>query len=414
MTAPGAALLLLGAVYAAVIGTFAVGFRRVVRWSPWSVVRGPWSVVDPATPSTLPFVSVIVPARDEAAVIARCLDTVLACDYPAERFEVIVVDDLSEDDTPAVVERLMQRVNAPVPAGSDVPEAPERLRLLHMPENLERTRAHKKRAIEKGIAHARGPLILTTDADCTVPAGWLRAMAAGFPDLDADPEAGPVTAFVSGPVRYRTGGGLFARLQALEFLGLVAVGAGAIGAGRPTICNGANVAYRKDVFEALGGFSGIDHLTSGDDELLMQRIHDHTPHRVRFCAAPEAVVDTDPAPSPRAFFQQRRRWASKGAHYPNKRLVALFVAIYLFYAGLLAGALALPFAPALAPWLGAAFALKVLPEAALLWPACRHFGRRRLFGLFLPEQVLHVPYIVVLAAAGALGHYEWKGRRVAR
>src|SRR5690606_23437866 len=225
---------------------------------------------------------------------------------------------------------------------------------------------------------------------------------------------GPVTAFVSGPVRYRSGGGLFPRLQALEFLGLVAVGAGAIGAGRPTICNGANVAYRKDVFEALGGFSGIDHLTSGDDELLMQRIHDQTPHRVRFCAAPEAVVETDPAPSLAAFYGQRRRWASKGAHYPNKRLVALFVAIYLFYAGLLGGALLLPFFPAFALWLGAAFALKVVPEAALLWPAARHFGQARLMGLFLPEQVLHVPYIVVLAAAGALGNYEWKGRRVSR
>src|SRR5690606_25082717 len=151
MTAPGAALLLLGAVYAAVIGTFAVGFRRVVRG--WEGEKGRKGERENGGGGPSPFVSVIVPARDEAAVIARCLDTVLACDYPAERFEVIVVDDLSEDDTPAVVERLMQRVNAPVPAGSDVPEAPERLRLLHMPENLERTRAHKKRAIEKGIAH---------------------------------------------------------------------------------------------------------------------------------------------------------------------------------------------------------------------------------------------------------------------
>src|SRR5690606_6845365 len=130
--------------------------------------------------------------------------------------------------------------------------------------------------------------------------------------------------------------------------------------------------------------------------------------------APEAVVETDPAPSLRAFFEQRRRWASKGAHYPNKRLVARFVAIYLFYVGLLGGALLLPLFPAFAPWLGAAFALKVGPEAALLWPASRHFGQARLFELYPPEQVLHVPYIVVLAAAGALGNYEWKGRRVVR
>jgi cellulose synthase/poly-beta-1,6-N-acetylglucosamine synthase-like glycosyltransferase len=408
MSAFGPVLLALGAVYAAAIGAFAVGFRRVLGQGAGGRGQG--------AEGAFPFVSVIVPARDEAATIERCLRAVLACDYPADRFEVIVVDDLSEDETPAVVERVMAGANAPVAAGGAgaEDEASERVRLLAMPENLERTRAHKKRAIEKGVAHARGPLVLTTDADCAVPPGWIRAMASAFPDASADPEAGPVTAFVSGPVLYEPGRTAFARMQALEFLGLVAAGAGAIGAGRPTICNGANVAYRKDVFEALGGFSGLDHLTSGDDELLMQRIHDRTPHRVRFCPAPQAAVVTAPAPTLPAFFHQRKRWASKGAHYPNRRLVALLLAIYLFYVGLLAGTLALPFALSLAPWLGAAFALKVLPEAALLWPACRHFERRRLFSLFLPEQVLHVPYIVVLATAGALGGYEWKGRRVVR
>ena len=423
MSAFGAALLVLGAVYAVTVGAFAVGFRRVLgetrnRGDGARGRRGSAYSPIPRFPdsSSPPFVSVVVPARDEAASIEACLSSILACDYPADRFEVLVVDDLSEDATPAVVERVMRGVNAPVAAGGrdSVEEAPERLRLLHMPENLDRARAHKKRAIEKGVAHALGALVLTTDADCTVPPGWIRAMASAFEDIEADPEAVPVTAFVSGPVLYRPGRTAFARMQALEFLGLVAAGAGAIGAGRPMICNGANVAYRKDVFEALGGFSGIDHLTSGDDELLMQRIHDATPHRVRFCPAPEAAVLTEPAPTLRAFFHQRKRWASKGAHYPNRRLVALLVAIYLFYVGLLGGALALPFAPAVAPWLGAASALKLLPEAALLWPACRHFRRRRLFWLFIPEQVLHVPYLVVLAAAGALGNYEWKGRQVTR
>ena len=64
--------------------------------------------------------------------------------------------------------------------------------------------------------------------------------------------------------------------------------------------------------------------------------------------------------------------------------------------------------------LDSALALKMLPEAILLGPACRHFGRGRLMAYFLPAQLLHLPYIVGMGAAGALGGYEWKGRRIAR
>ena len=386
-----AVLLGTGAFYALVIGAFAVGFRRVLR------------VPRPASPE-VPFVSVIVPARDEEAAIGACLDAIFSNDYPEDHFEVIVVDDLSEDGTAEVVRRTMARVNAPVAAGFEEEAGPPRLRLVQMPENATRERAHKKRAIEKAIGLARGEVILSTDADCVVPPGWIGAMAARFDEG---------TALVSGPVLYPTGGAA-ANVMALEFLGLVAVGAGAIGIGRPNMCNGANVAYRKDVFEALGGFSGIDHLTSGDDELLMQKIAYTTDWRVRFCAEREAAVLTEAPGSLRAFFEQRRRWASKGAHYPRPGLVAMIAGIYAFYAVLLGGMLALPFAPGLAaPMLGA-LALKAIPEAALLGPACRHFGRGRLMALFLPAQFLQIPYVVAVGAAGALGGYEWKGRRVAR
>lgn len=390
----GGLVLALGAAYALVMGGFAVGFRRVLRQRP------------AARPGALPLVSVIIPARDEAASITRCLESVFAGDYPEDRFEVIVVDDLSRDATPELVREMMRRVNlASVAAGHEGgAEAPERLRLLQMPENLERTRAHKKRAIEKGIGLARGEIILTTDADCVVPPGWVRAMAEAFDEG---------TALVSGPVLYPTGGA-WANVLALEFLGLVAVGAGAIGIGRPNICNGANVAYRKDVFEALEGFRGIDHLTSGDDELLMQKIAYTTAWGVRFCADRRAAVLTAAPASLRAFFEQRRRWASKGAHYQHAPVVAAVLAVYAFYVALLAGLLALPLAPALAGPLLGALALKVLPEAALLVPACRRAGRMRLMAYFLPAQILQLPYVVFIGAAGALGGYTWKGRRVQR
>jgi cellulose synthase/poly-beta-1,6-N-acetylglucosamine synthase-like glycosyltransferase len=398
-------LVALAAAYAGFLLRFAVGLQRVLRQ------RGDDAHArhDPLAPEH-PFVSVIVPARDEEDTIEACLHSILANDYPADRFEVIVVDDLSRDATAARVRSLQARLAHAHPVTTveappdDAPHGPA-VHLLQMPRDLERRRAHKKRAITRGIEHARGTIILTTDADCEVPPRWIGTMAARF-----DGE----TALVSGPVLYPDAGSLSRRAQALEFLGLVAVGAGAIGAGSPNLCNGANVAYRKSVFDALGGFAGIDHLTSGDDELLMQKIAYSTDWRVRFCASGDAAVVTEGAPSLRAFFEQRRRWASKGGHYPHPPLKAMVVTIYLFYLALLASAIALPFGAASGGALATAVALKAGAEAALLAPASRHFGRQRLMALFLPLQPLHVLYVVAMGAAGALGGYTWKGRKIER
>ena len=241
---------------------------------------------------------------------------------------------------------------------------------------------------------------------------WIRTMAACFPDVDLDPDDGRVTAFASGPVLYRLENSALMRMQALEFLGLVAFGAGAIGLGRPVTCNGANVAYRRDVSERLGGFSGIDHLTSGDDELLMQKISRETPHEVRFCGSVEAAVETDGVRSLRAFLQQRRRWASKGMHYPARGLVAGLAADYLFHVALIACAVALPFVPALAPAVGAAFLTTTAAGVALTGQAAAHFGRPGLIAWAIPTELLRLPYFVVIGIAGAFGRFEWKGRRI--
>lgn len=365
------------------------------------------SAVVSAEPGQLPFVSVIVPARDESDVITNCISSILANDYPEDLFELIVVDDLSRDNTAEVVQHMISHTQAATPVGFGYEEEDEsRVRLLQMPENLQRARAHKKRAIAKGIEAARGDIILTTDADCTLPTSWIRTMAAAFDT--------PRVAFVSGPVHIRDRGDLWSGVQALEFLGLTSFGAGGIGVGRPNLCNGANVAYRRDVFNELGGFGGIDHLTSGDDELLMQKIAYETAHEVRFCALPEGAVITEPLDSLGAFAHQRRRWASKGAHYPHRPLVVQAVLIYLFCLLLLGSTLALPFTPGFLPYVAVAFLLKTAAEASVLIQAAKQYRLGRLLRYLPVTQILHLPYIVFLGAAGALGGYEWKGRSIER
>ena len=399
----GAILLGLGVAYLWRLATWARGFTRTVRLT---------ESVPCVQDESLPSITVVVPARDEEATIGPCVDSILATDYPRDRIEVIVVDDDSSDRTAAVVRQRMAEAPALATAGGELPEADwaesegaGRLRLVQIPENRGRDRAHKKRAIEKAVAHARGEIILTTDADCLVPPAWPRAMAAQF--------VGPEVAFVSGPVAYqlRPGDGLFARVQALDFFGLMACGAGGIGIGRPNLANGANVGYRREAFDALGGFSGIDHVTSGDDELLMQKVAYGTPLDVRFCADPAALVTTEPVRTLRAFVHQRKRWASKGAHYPRS-LQRMLLGVVGFFLALTASFVALPFVPALIPAVLGALALKAAGDLTVLLPAARRFGQESVLWAYPVHLLVHAPHSVLVGVLGPLGGFEWKARRL--
>ncbi len=384
---PATAVLLgLGAHYA----------YRLARWrSGLAAEERTTDARAPLAAHELPRVTVVVPARDEQDTIGPCVDSILAADYPADRLQVIVVDDDSSDATPDVV------------AARAAADPLDRLTLVRIPENRRRDRAHKKRAIEKAVVHATGDIILTTDADCTVPPGWIRAMMAPFRD--------PRIAFVSGPVRYRLGEhpSLFIRAQALDFFGLMAIGAGGIGIGKPNLANGANVAYRRATFERLGGFSGIDHVTSGDDELLMQKMAygDEGPDAVCFCADASAVVLTAPAPTVRALVHQRKRWASKSTNYPPA-LQRTILATGTFLAATAVATAALPVAPGTWRFAATAYALKAAAELPLLVPAARRFGHTRVLWAYPVHLVVHAPLTLLAAALGPLGSFEWKGRQL--
>ena len=382
MSVAGPLLLALAAVYAWHLAAFARGFRRAARASD----------ARPAPdPDALPLVTVVIPARDEEAAIGACLDGVLAQDYP--RLQVLVVDDDSSDATPDIVRARAAR--------------DPRLGLVQVPENRHRARAHKKAAVAKAVGRAEGEIVVQTDADCQVGPGWVGALVRAF---DA-----PDVAFVSGPAAYRLapGAGLLHRVQAYDFFGVMACGAGSIGLGRPTMANGACVAYRRDTFLRLGGFDGIDHLSSGDDELLMQKVAYRGGGRVRFCADPAALVLTDPLDTVGAVVRQRRRWASKSASYPW-RVQRVVLALGASLAALAAATLALPFVPGLWPWVAAALGVKLAADLAVMVPAARRFGRRRLFTALPVHLVIHAPVAVAIGLLGPLGRFEWKGRSLDR
>jgi biofilm PGA synthesis N-glycosyltransferase PgaC len=333
------------------------------------------------TTEELPFLSVLVPARNEARNLPLLLQALKEQDYPAHKYEVLVLDDHSEDGTAALA----------AAAGANV-------RVLQLPEAL----AGKKAAIAYGVAHARGSWIVTTDADCRPGARWLSLLATNTSGAS----------FIAAPVRYSAPRSFCDRFQTLDFLTLQGITAASVATGFHSMCNGANLAYSKEAFKAVGGFAGVDHVASGDDLLLMHKIALRYPGGLRYLREPGAIVDTDPAPGWRAFWKQRVRWASKSAQYDDKRIFWALVLVYVFNVFLAALVGASLFRPQLWAVLLLLLLLKILVEIRFLIPVTRFFGQQELLWWFPLMQPLHIAYTVLVGALSQVGTYEWKGRKV--
>ena len=205
------------------------------------------------------------------------------------------------------------------------------------------------------------------------------------------------------------------RRQRIEFAGLVISGAGLIGINKPVICNAANIAYRKTVFDQVNGFDDQLKLSSGDDELLMQKIWKETEYKIKFCPDKKAVVKTIPNKSIPEFYQQRKRWASKGLFYADKLLILKLILIFLFY-------LSIPVEIFLGIFLSTKFFVILL--AGLLFKAFFEYlvlkrGTELLFDKkllrpFIFAEILHIPYIIISGISGIFGNFTWKERKVSR
>jgi cellulose synthase/poly-beta-1,6-N-acetylglucosamine synthase-like glycosyltransferase len=310
--------------------------------------------------------------------------------YPIEKFEVIYVNDSSEDNSLELLKSNVRKAN---------------IRIISVPPDFS-VNAHKKRAVRYGIENAKGNIIVTTDADCVHDEEWLIALMQVFDS---------VTGFVSGPVEFQSDKGLFSNFQKLEFAGLVLCGAGLIGTGHPTICNAANIAYRKKVFDEVDGFKDQMNLSSGDDELLMQKISRDTDFKVKFCIDKKAIVKTSVNSTIGEFYQQRRRWASKGLFYSDKSLVAKLILIYAFYLGLITQLiLGLTNDQIFLISLLASLLLKIIFEFRILSRGKRILLSDLNLNYLLVAEILQIPYIIVTGLVGAFGNYLWKSRKIKR
>jgi biofilm PGA synthesis N-glycosyltransferase PgaC len=322
-------------------------------------------------------VSVVVAVRNEEKNIARLIHDLASQKH--QSFEVIIVDDHSTDSTLRIA--------------SDF-----KAQGIHV---ISSNGTGKKPALTTGIALAKGSIIVTTDGDCSVSENWLTMISDAFKSSEV--------AMVIGPVRIKQDETFFSNLQAIEFASLIGSAAATLALKKPSMCNGANLAFRKNIFNEVRGYEGNQHIPSGDDEFLMRKILLQYPGGITFLNNPESVVTTDAQNSLAAFFQQRLRWASKWKANNDKATVFLAIFIWLVQLSTLTAMFwsvvfgEMQFAILLL--------IKFVAEAALLSSFCRFLNTRWNWLAFTALQFTYPWYIVATGLLASLSSFSWKGRK---
>ncbi|WP_157780858.1 glycosyltransferase [Hymenobacter sedentarius] len=275
--------------------------------------RAPEATAEVPGPDAEP-VSIVVCARNELHNLRRLLPLLLQQDYPAG-FEIVLVDDRSDDDTYLYAQQLAQYYH-------------EKVRLVSV-ARTPRDFAPKKYALTLGIKATRHARLLFTDADC-IPATnqWLRLMQRGFANHGAAPADLVVgfSAYVEAPgflnklIRYET---LLTGAQYLSFAWR----------GWPYMGVGRNLAYTRACFTATKGFASHIRQLSGDDDLLVQDAV-RKGQRVAVVADAAAHTLSEPAATWAAWWRQKRRHLSAGRAYrltDRLRIGTFLLANMLFY-----------------------------------------------------------------------------------
>ena len=353
------------AMYLVLIGSLFYGFQRMKSLSDFTI--------EPKT-----SFSIVVPFRNEAENLPKLLYSISLQNYPKELFEVILVDDESEDNYTITNYEFS----------------------ISVIQNIRKSNSPKKDAIETAIDVAKHDWIITTDADCLVQKNWLKTIDAYIQKVEKR--------MVAAGVCYLSQSGFLHAFQNLDFLSLQGATIGSFGLEKPFMCNGANFAYEKKFFLELNGFDGNSNMASGDDVFLLQKAVLKDKNVVGFCLNNESVVATKSENSWNDLFQQRVRWAAKSTGYSSwfGKLTALIVfstnvtwiAVFVLW---LLGNLN-------QNWFALFVALKFIVDLVLLQKTASFF-KTKLQWMFLAS-FLYPFFSSAVAVYSLFGKFTWKGR----
>lgn len=339
-------------------------------------------------------VSVIVAARNEEKNVEALIYALHNQSYSKDYLEIIIINDHSEDRT---LERLRELT---VDKNNFII-----LDLADYVSKNQLTKAYKKTAISLGIKKSKGEFIITTDADCTMENTWVNTMVSYYLQHDV--------AFITGPVLFTPKPNFLSIFQFLDMAGMMVITAASIKFKLSPMSNGANLAYPKKIFEEVKGFQNIDNIASGDDILLMEKIWELYPQRIHYVKSDNCIVKTQPALGLREFYNQRVRWTSKTANYKSKKIKILLGLVYIFNLLLLLTTFYIVLKmPAYTKHLIFSWGIKLIADFLLLYTGTSFFKNKKYLLLYLPSQLAHILYVVIIGAFGNFSSFSWKGRKI--
>ncbi len=236
----------------------------------------------------LPFVSVIVPSRNEENNIETCIHSLMQTNYPHDRFEIVAVNDRSTDTTGEILNRLSKVYT--------------NLKIVEISESTANPNLKGKAgALHRGINESKGEIVMMTDADCVVPKTWIRSISAYF----SDDKVGLVAAFTM--VKHESE---FDKIQAIEWIYMHTMASAGVALGKPLGCFGNNLSIRRSVYDKIGGYEKIKFSVT-EDLALIQAVH-KTGDKIYYPCSSESSVSTLPCETFAEYISQHRRWAIGG------------------------------------------------------------------------------------------------------
>lgn len=364
-------LIIIFGLYAILIFSFAIGFIRLKEFK-----------LKNSTSKTK--FSIIIPFRNEAKNLPKLLQSITELNYPKELCEFIFVDDDSDDNSVEIINLFS-------------------LQNIKIIDNIRVSNSPKKDAITTAIQQAKHDWIVTTDADCLLPKNWLNTFDS-FIQLN-NPK------MVVAPVNYQAENSFLHRFQLLDFMSMQGTTIGGFGIKFPFMCNGANLAYKKDEFIKLNGFYGNNHIASGDDVFLFEKFIESDKKSVHFIKSKEAIVSTFPVDSWKELINQRVRWAAKTGNFKSIRVKLIGLLVLVVNLSILFNFLGAIFQQISYTKPLTLFTFKLIIDLILFIPTIRFFKQEKAFiKSYFFSTILYPFFSSWVIYKSIFSNYQWKGR----
>lgn len=332
--------------------------------------------------SNLPTVTVIVAARNEADGIAKTIDSILANDYPSDKWELVVVNDHSTDSTVDIVNKYKSVI---------------------LVKGTDGEATGKKAAITAGVKIAAGEIILTTDADCIVGDQWIKTIVKAYDDT---------TKVTTAMVYFGDQEDMLPQFQQMDLLSTMGITYYGISTQKFYTANGANFSFRKSAFEEFRGYEGNLNYASGDDMFFIQKVASKEANSIKCILDKKGIVATEPMTSFTSFLEQRKRWATKSKAYQEKGIYYPMGLVFLLNLSILINIALIPFFQSITLFIVLMqLMIKCIIDYLYLYNIASHFNAKFTPLDFFVCSALYPFYMLYMGFAGFfLKTYRWKGR----